>query len=174
MNRATWLIRWLLAGALSAGSVQAACAQTKSAPLGADVNGLLAAAHRLSPKLRAASLETAAASAKAGGADALDDPTITDSYQYYKNPGVFSAHTVMVTQSFPLWGKLDLRREAAFADVDGRTRPRPANDWLGWSAEHSRREEAGDCGAAFTAEGGNHVYTERPRPPVAKAHGLRR
>jgi outer membrane protein TolC len=125
-------IRWLLlAGALSAGSAEFTCAQAKSAPLGADVKGLLAAAHRLSPKLRAASLETAAASAKAAGADALDDPTITDSYQYYKDPGVFSAHTVMVTQSFPLWGKRDLRREAAFADVDAaRGRERAAQDAL--------------------------------------------
>jgi cobalt-zinc-cadmium efflux system outer membrane protein len=131
-SRAALAIRRLLAGALlSVGSAQAACAESKPVSLGADVKGLLAAAHKLSPQLRAASLETAAASAKAGGADALDDPTIADSYQYYKNPGVFSAHTVMVTQSFPLWGKLDLRREAAFADVDAaRGRERAAQDAL--------------------------------------------
>lgn len=130
-SRAAPAIRWLLAGALSAGSAEAACAQAKSAPLGADVKGLLTAAHRLSPQLRAASLETVGASAKAEGADALDDPTITDSYQYYKDPGVFSAHTVLLTQSFPLWGKLDLRRQAAFADVDAaRGRERAAQDAL--------------------------------------------
>ena len=66
---------------------------------------------------------------RASGADALDDPTISDSYQYYKDPGVFSAHTVMLTQSFPLWGKRDLRREAALADVDAaRGRERAAQD----------------------------------------------
>lgn len=125
-------IRSLLVGALlSIGSAEGASAQSKPVSLGADVKGLLAAAHRLSPQLRAASLETAAASAKAEGAGALDDPTITDSYQYYKNPGVFSAHTVMVTQFLPLWGKLDLRREAAFADVDAaRGRERAAQDTL--------------------------------------------
>lgn len=95
-----------------------AFAQPADGPLGATADGLLAAGRQLSPALRAAALETAAVSAKAEGADALDDPTISDSYQYYKDPGVFSAHTVMVTQAFPLWGKRDLRREAALADVD--------------------------------------------------------
>lgn len=79
---------------------------------------MLAAGRQLSPALRAAALDTAAASAKAGGAAALDDPTISDSYQYYRDPGVFSGHSVTVTQAFPLWGKRSLRREAALADVD--------------------------------------------------------
>jgi outer membrane protein, heavy metal efflux system len=93
-------------------------AQSAGGPLGATVDGLLAAGRQLSPALRAAALDTAAAAAKASGADALDDPTISDSYQYYKDPGVFSAHTVTISQSFPLWGKRNLRREAALADVD--------------------------------------------------------
>ncbi len=106
-----------------------AFAQTTDGPLGATVDGLRAAGRQLSPALRAAALDTEAASAKASGADALDDPTISDSYQYYKDPGVFSAHTVMVTQSFPLWGKRSLRREAALADVDAvRGRERAAQD----------------------------------------------
>ncbi len=100
-------------------------------PLGATVDGLLAAGRHLSPALRAAALDTLAAAAKASGAGALDDPTISDSYQNHKDPGVFSAHTVMVTQSFPLWGKRDLRREAALADVDAaRGRERAAQDEL--------------------------------------------
>ncbi len=107
-----------------------AWAQT-AAPLGAAVDGLLAAGRSLSPALRAAALDTEAASAKAGGADALDDPTITDSYTYYKDPNVFSAHTVMLTQAFPLWGKRSLRRQAALADVDAsRGRERAAQDEL--------------------------------------------
>lgn len=93
-------------------------AQPASAPLGATVAGLLAAGRQLSPSLRAAALDTQVASAKASGADALDDPTVTDNYQYYVDGGVFSAHTVMLSQSFPLWGKRDLRRQAALADVD--------------------------------------------------------
>ena len=75
-----------------------------------NVKTFLAAAHRLSPTLRGAALETAAAAAKASGADALDDPMLTSSYQYYRNPNVFSGHSIMVTQAFPLWGKLSLRR----------------------------------------------------------------
>lgn len=97
--------------------------------LGATVDGLRAAGRQLSPALRAAALDTSAASAKAGGADALDDPTISGSYQYYKDPGVFSAHTVMLSQSFPLWGKRSLRRQAALADVDAaRGREQAARD----------------------------------------------
>jgi outer membrane protein TolC len=95
-----------------------AIAQPANLPLGATVDDLLATARDLSPALRAAALDTAAVSAKAEGADKLDDPTISDSYQYYKDPGIFSAHTVMVSQAFPLWGKRGLRRDAALADVD--------------------------------------------------------
>ena len=99
--------------------------------LGATADGLMAAGRRLSPGLRALALDTAAASAKASGADALDDPTITDNYTYYKDPGVFSAHTVMLTQVFPLWGKRSLRRQAALSDVDAsRGRERAAQDEL--------------------------------------------
>jgi cobalt-zinc-cadmium efflux system outer membrane protein len=93
-------------------------AQPADASLGATAESLLAAGRRLNPTLRAAALDTEAAAAKAGGADRLDDPTVSDSYQYYRDPGVFSAHTVMLSQSFPLWGKRSLRREAALADVE--------------------------------------------------------
>ncbi|MDB5400901.1 MAG: outer membrane protein heavy metal efflux system [Acetobacteraceae bacterium] len=106
-------------------------ARPTDTPLGVTAEGLLAAGRRLSPTLRAAALDTEAASARAGGADRLDDPTISDSYQYYRDPGVFSAHTVMLSQSFPLWGKRDLRRQAALADVDAsRGRQRAAQDEL--------------------------------------------
>jgi cobalt-zinc-cadmium efflux system outer membrane protein len=100
-------------------------------PLGATVESVLAAGRRLNPALRAAALDTATAAAKAAGADALDDPTITDSYEYYRNPNVFSGHAIMMTQAFPLWGKRDLRREAALADLDGmRGREQAARDAL--------------------------------------------
>lgn len=120
-------------GVLAAGLLACAPARAQSADilLGATADGLLAAGRRLSPALRAAALDTAAAAAKAGGADALDDPTLSDSYQYYKDPGVFSAHTVMLSQSFPLWGKRSLRRQAALADVDAsRGRERAAQNEL--------------------------------------------
>jgi cobalt-zinc-cadmium efflux system outer membrane protein len=116
-------------GMLAVASPSMALAQADAGPLGATVDGLLAAAHRLSPALRAAALDTAAASAKASGSDALDDPVLNDSYAYYKDPGVFSGHSVMLTQSFPLWGKRSLRRRAALADVDAaRGRERAAQD----------------------------------------------
>jgi outer membrane protein, heavy metal efflux system len=100
-------------------------------PLGATLESVLAAGRQLNPALHAAALETSAAAAKAAGADALDDPTLSDSYQYYRNPNVFSGHAVMVTQAFPLWGKRDLRREAALADLDAaRGRERTARDAL--------------------------------------------
>src|SRR5258708_5958919 len=120
-------------GVLAAGLVgsRPALAQSADGLLGANVDGLLAAGRQLSPSLRAAALETTAAAAKAEGADALDDPTVSDSYQYYKDPGVFSAHTVTLSQSFPLWGKRDLRRQAALAEVDAaRGQERAAQDEL--------------------------------------------
>ena len=100
-------------------------------PLGATVESVLAVGRQLNPALRAAALDTSAAAAKATGADALDDPIISDSYQYWRDPGVFSGHAVMVTQAFPLWGKQNLRREAALADLDAmRGREQAARDAL--------------------------------------------
>ncbi len=100
-------------------------------PLGATLESVLAAGRQLNPALRAAALDTSAAAAKATGADALDDPMISDSYLYYRNPNVFSGHAIMVTQAFPLWGKRDLRREAALADLDAmRGREQAARDAL--------------------------------------------
>jgi cobalt-zinc-cadmium efflux system outer membrane protein len=130
--RAQWT-RLGAGGMLAAGLIACmpANAQSPDAPLGATVESVLAAGRRLSPALRAASLDTAAASARACSADALDDPTVSDTYQYYKSPGLFSAHTVMLSQSFPLWGKRSLRRQAAQADVDAsRGRERAAQDEL--------------------------------------------
>jgi len=100
-------------------------------PLGATVESVLAAGRQLNPALRAAALETSAAAAKADAAGRLDDPTVSDSYQYWRDPGVFSGHAIMVTQAFPLWGKLDLRREAALAELEAaRGREQAARDAL--------------------------------------------
>ncbi len=60
---------------------QLAQAQDGKEALGGTVDGLLAVSRQLSPSLRAAALDTAAAAAKAEGADALDDPILSDSYQ---------------------------------------------------------------------------------------------
>jgi cobalt-zinc-cadmium efflux system outer membrane protein len=106
-------------------------APSRLAPLGATVESVLAVGRQLNPALRAAALNTSAAAAKAAGADALDDPIISDSYQYYRNPNVFSGHAIVVTQAFPLWGKRHLRREATLADLDAmRGREQAARDAL--------------------------------------------
>ncbi len=120
----------LTAGLVACGAARAQPASSSGEPpLGATVDGLRAAGRELNPALRAAALDTTAASAQALGADALDDPTITDSYQYYKDPGVYSAHMVVLSQSFPLWGKRSLRSEAALAEVDAaRGREQAARD----------------------------------------------
>ena len=119
----------LLALSLVAAPAQAQTAA--NAPLGSDVQGLIAAGRELSPALRAAALDSEAAAARARGAGALDDPTLSDNYQNYNDGGLFSAHTVMLSQAFPLWGKRDLRREAAQADVDAaRGREQAARDEL--------------------------------------------
>jgi hypothetical protein len=99
------------------GDTAKSVSQIRFAPLGATVESVLLAGRQPNPALRAAALDTATATAKAAGADALDDPMISDSYQYYRNPNVFSGHAITVTQAFPLWGKRDLRREAALADA---------------------------------------------------------
>jgi outer membrane protein TolC len=120
-----------LALALSVFGGMAGAQTPPDATVGSNLQGLLAAGHALSPALRAAALESEASAARAAGAGALDDPTISDNYQYYESPGVFSAHTVMISQAFPLWGKRDLRREAAQADVDAaRGREQAARDEL--------------------------------------------
>ena len=102
---------------ITCGALHPARAQDGDKSLGTTLEGLLAVSQQLSPSLRAAALDTAAAAAKADGADALDDPMLSASYQYYRNPTVFSGVAVTVTQSFPLWGKRDLRRQAALADT---------------------------------------------------------
>lgn len=122
----------LLAVAAAVAAPVAASAQTDAAgPLGATVEGLLAAGRRLSPQLRAAALEREAAAARAEAAGALEDPVLSENYQRYRSGGLFDMHFVTLTQNFPLWGKRDLRQQAALAEVDAaRGRERAARDEL--------------------------------------------
>jgi cobalt-zinc-cadmium efflux system outer membrane protein len=113
-----WPPLWAACLALLVAATPGLASAQEAGSLGVTVDSLLAAGRRLSPSLRAAALETAATAAKAEGADALDAPSVADSYQYYRNPNVFSGHAIMLTQAFPLWGKRDLRRRAALAEVD--------------------------------------------------------
>ncbi len=108
---------------------QPARAQSEQDLLGANVDGLRAVGQQLSPTVRAPTLDTQAYFAKAEGAGAPDDPTISNGYQHYKDPGVSSAHSVIPSQSFPLWGKRELRRRAAVADAEAaRGRERAPQD----------------------------------------------
>ena len=123
MRRPTFLAAGIVI-VITCGAIHPARAQDENKSLGATLEGLLAVSRQLSPSLRAAALDTAAAAAKAEGADALDDPMLNASYQYYRSPSVFSGVAVTVSQSFPLWGKRDLRRAGGVGRHGGRTRPR--------------------------------------------------
>src|SRR6266576_2633249 len=94
-----------------------ASAQDVGAP-GATVESVLALGRRLSPELRAAALDTAAARADAAGR--LDDPSfraMSDEVDRTSGPRINKTY-LSIEQEFPLWGKLELRRSAALAAVD--------------------------------------------------------
>jgi outer membrane protein TolC len=112
----------LLALLLATSSVLLSPVQAQDAgsgPIGATVDSALDVAHRLSPMLRAAALNTAAASARADRADALDDPSLNvETMQVRSNRSGMDQTTILVQQEFPLWGKLGLRKSAAMAMLD--------------------------------------------------------
>ena len=93
-------------------TVASAQAASFDAAPGATVDELLALARRLNPELAAAALESEQAMAKIVPAGALDDPMVN----FTRDQG-FRQTLVTVSQEFPLWGKRDLRREAARADA---------------------------------------------------------
>ena len=122
----------VLTSSLALGHATLSMAQNVTPALGTTVDSLLAAGRQLSPTVRAAALETAAAAAKADAAGALDDPTLSTNYQNYRSGSQnFNMTFIMLSQEFPLWGKRDLRHQAALADVDAaRGRERAAQDEL--------------------------------------------
>lgn len=104
-----------LAGGFSAGQSRA----EGGAPIGATVESVLDAAHRLSPTLRAAALDTAAVSARSDRADTLADPMLSvQSMQVQSDRASMDQTTIMLQQEFPLWGKLSLRKSSALAMLD--------------------------------------------------------
>ena len=110
-----------------------AAAPPQSEALGATAEGLIAAGRMLSPTLRAATLMTSAAAAKAEAAGALDDPMFTVlSDEVDRTSGRRINKTYLTfTQEFPLWGKRDLRRSVALAAVEAaRGKERAAQDEL--------------------------------------------
>jgi outer membrane protein TolC len=96
---------------------------------GATLAEVLAIARRLSPELAARALDTEAAQARVAIAGSLADPTLritSDEIDRTRGPRQ-NKKFFTVEQEFPLWGKLDLRRDQASADV-ARTRGRRAHD----------------------------------------------
>lgn len=97
-------------------------------PLGADVQELLQWADTHNPELAAMHYEVEAAGERIGPAGALPDPVLRVELQDFAGPGApdgfnplpgkggGTKYTLM--QSIPLWGKRDLRKEVAAAQVD--------------------------------------------------------
>src|SRR5262249_50854119 len=94
-------------------------AQTPLAAPGATPEGVLASARRLSPDLAARALDTEAAQARVVIAGSLADPTLritSDEIDRTSGPRQ-NKMLFTVEQEFPLWGKRDLKRDQAGADV---------------------------------------------------------
>src|SRR5260221_4225148 len=131
-----WLIgrpgrRLVLVLTLGIGAASAApvSAQTAVGVPGASVGELLAMAHRLNPELAARALDTDAAAAKAAGAGSLDDPTFRITSDEVDRTGGSRINKMIysIEQEFPLWGKREVRRGIAEAEVTGaRSRERVA------------------------------------------------
>ena len=94
-------------------------AETQTAPPGATLDEALAIARRLSPDLAARALDTEAAQARVDIAGSLADPTLritSDEIDRTSGPRQ-NKMLFTVEQEFPLWGKRDLKRDQAGADV---------------------------------------------------------
>src|SRR5262245_42836004 len=89
------------------------------APPGATLDEVLAIARRLSPELAARALDTEAAQARVDIAGSLADPMIritSDEIGRTSGPRL-NKMFYTVEQEVPLWGKRDLKRAQAGADV---------------------------------------------------------
>src|ERR1700736_3372519 len=108
----------LLAIMLLAGPAYADAPVSLAAP-GATLDGVLAIARRLSPELAARALDTEAAQARVEIAGSLSDPTLritSDEIDRTSGPRQ-NKRFFTVEQEFPLWGKRDLKRAQAGAEV---------------------------------------------------------
>ena len=95
--------------------------------LGADLQGLLAHARAQSPELRAMQAEADAAAQRVGPAGALPDPVLRVELMNINNYGTDASPSLLpskvgetkytLMQSLPLWGKRELKRDAASADA---------------------------------------------------------
>ena len=102
-------------------------ALAQEAALGADLQGLLAHARAQNPELRAMQAEADAAAQRIGPAGALPDPVLRVELMNINNYGTDAAPSLLpwkvgetkytLMQSLPLWGKRELKRDAASADA---------------------------------------------------------
>ena len=121
-RRALGLLGAALVGAAACGPVQA-----QDNALGTNVQGLLAYARAQSPELGAMRQEADAAAQRVGPAGALPDPVLRVELMNITNYGSDAPPSLLPSkvgetkytfmQSLPLWGKRDLRRDAASADA---------------------------------------------------------
>ncbi|MEO8311905.1 MAG: TolC family protein [Caldimonas sp.] len=101
--------------------------QAQEASLGSNVQGLLAYARGQSPEFAAMRREADAAAERVGPAGALPDPVLRVELMNINNYGRDASPSLLpsrvgetkytVMQTLPLWGKRDLRRDAAAADA---------------------------------------------------------
>src|SRR6266481_8724341 len=115
--RSAWFLP-VLAIMLVAGPAYADAPVSLAAP-GATLEEVLAIARRLSPDLAARALETEAAQARVTIAGSLADPTLritSDEIDRTRGPRQ-NKMLYTVEQEFPLWGKRDLKRAQAGAEV---------------------------------------------------------
>jgi outer membrane protein, heavy metal efflux system len=115
--RAAWIFPML--GIMLLSGPAGAEAPISLTATGATLEEVLAIARRLSPELAARALDTEAAQARVVIAGSLADPTLritSDEIDRTSGPRQ-NKMLYTVEQEFPLWGKLDLRRDQASADV---------------------------------------------------------
>ena len=101
--------------------------QAQEPSLGSNVQSLLAYARAQSPELEAMRREAEAAAQRIGPAGALPDPVLRVELMNINNYGSDAPPSLLpsrvgetkytVMQTLPLWGKRDLRRDAATADA---------------------------------------------------------
>src|SRR6266853_5114169 len=115
------LVRLILVGFASVFVLtKPAAAAPKTGPPGATATELIALARQLSPELAAVALTAEAATARITSAGALPDPTLRVEADNLDNRNVSmngQTTTFRLMQEFPLWGKLDLKREMASFDA---------------------------------------------------------
>lgn len=119
-------VRKLLFGLLAATSLSGPVVAQETV-LGADLQGLLTFARTQSQELRAMHAEADAAAERVGPAGALPDPVLRVELMNINNYGTDASPSLLpskvgetkytLLQSLPLWGKRDLKRDAASADA---------------------------------------------------------